>query len=542
MGALRSTGQSWAITITIILAAEIFVADLILPLGLAVWLPYAALVLISLWGSHRRHTLYSATAATVLLLLAGFLSPSGSTGIAPLHSLFNRVLGVLFIWMTAGFCFQRKRVEETEKKTHDELERLVTERTAELSQSNERLQHEVQQRQLALAELEQTRQQQLQLKDQFLSNVSHELRSPLTAIYQFVTILRDGLAGDITPEQHKHLEIVLRNTNQLRAMIEDLLEVTQARMGRLSIRLRPTSVAELIDETISSLHALAAAKDITLSADVSGHLPLAYADPQRVRQILSNLIENSIKFTPENGTITVRADRADTEPDSFVSISVTDTGCGITPDECEKIFNRLYQTKSTIEASRKGLGLGLYICRELVSLHGGRIGVESQPGHGSTFFFTLPISSLANLLAPFITTQQQLNGSLTVIAVEVCPIEKRLLTEADEAVLLNVRHLLTRRLRADDVLLPQIGHTQWGEIFFIVARCDRRGADVLLRRLQEELTHCPDLRETGLISTVSLVAVDTDTLGSSAPAEHVLSTTVRSIEERLQSVSGRKEG
>lgn len=544
MGVFLSTKRSWAITITIILAAEIFVADLVLPLGLAVWLPYAGLVLISLWSSYRTHTIYSAIAATALLLLAGFLAPSGSPEIAPLHSLFNRALGVLFIWMTAGFCLQRKRVEETEKKTHDELERLVTERTAELSQSNERLQHEVHQRQLALAELEQTRQQQLQLKDQFLSNVSHELRSPLTAIYQFVTILRDGLAGDINPEQHKHLEIVLRNTNQLRTMIEDLLEVTQVRTGKLSIQARPTSVDELIDETIGSLGALAAAKGITLSADAPGYLPLAYADPQRVRQILRNLIENSMKFTPENGTITVRAHRADAESDSFVSVSVADTGCGISPEECDKIFDRLYQAKSTVEASRKGLGLGLYICKELVSLHGGRIWVEGRPGHGSTFFFTLPICSLTHLLTPFITTQQPPNSSLTVIAVEVRCIENRPLTEADEAVLLNVRHLLARCLRADlDLLLPRIGHTSWGEIFFMVARCDQRRAELLAQRIREELTSCRDLREAGFASTFSFVAVDTDTLGSGAPteAEHVLSTTVRRIEERLQSVSGRKE-
>lgn len=542
MGASRSTKRSWAVTITIILAAEIFVADLVLPLGLAVWLPYAGLVLISLWSSYRAHTIYSAIAATALLLLAGFLSPSGSAEIAPLHSLFNRALGVLFIWMTAAFCFQRKRVEEAEKKTHDELEGLVTERTAELSQSNERLQHEVHQRQLALAELEQTRQQQLQLKDQFLSNISHELRSPLTAIHQFVTILRDGLAGDVSSEQCKYLEIVLRNTNQLRTMIEDLLEVTQVRTGKLSIQARPTSVAELIDETISSFSALTAAKGIILSADVSDHLPLVYADPQRVRQILRNLIENGIKFTPENGTITVRACRSDAESDSFVSVSVTDTGCGISPEECEKIFDRLYQAKSTIDASRKGLGLGLYICMELVSLHGGRIWVESQLGHGSTFFFTLPICSLANLLAPLITAQQPPNDSLTVIAVDVCSMEKRPLTEADEQVLLNVRHVLTRCLRADlDVLLPQIGHTQWGEIFFVVARCDQHRADVLVRRIQEELTHCPDFHETGLTSTVSFVAADTDALSSNEPVEHVLSTTVRSIEERLKSVSGGKE-
>jgi signal transduction histidine kinase len=410
MEVLRSTKRSWALTVTIILAAEIFVADLVLPLGLAVWLPYAGLVLVSLWAPSRRYTLYSAVAATALLLLAAFMAPPGSTDITPFHSLFNRALGVLFIWMTAGFCFQRKRVEETEKHTHDELERLVKERTTELLQSNEQLRHEVTQRKLALTELEQTRQQQLELKDQFLSHISHELRSPLTAIYQFVTILLDGLAGDLGAQQREHLEIVLRNANQLRAMIEDLLETTRVQTGKLSIEAQPTSMADTIDETISSLRALAGSKGVVLSADVSAHLPPVYADPQRVRQILRNLIENGIKFTPDNGTITIRTYLSDTEHDC-ICVAVADTGCGISPDEREKIFERLYQGQRAIKSSRKGLGLGLSICRELVSRHGGRIWVESQLGHGSTFFFTLPIFSSANQLAPLAVAEHPQKGA-----------------------------------------------------------------------------------------------------------------------------------
>ena len=401
--------RNWIIAVTMILAFEIFVADLVLPLGLAVWLPYAALVLISLWAPHRKHTIYSAVAATALILLAGFLTPFSSAQIGASQSFFNRALGVLVIWMTALLCLQRKQVEATQQKTHEELETLVQQRTAELSQSNEQLRHEVTQRMLALAELEQTRRQQLELKDQFLSHVSHELRSPLAAIYQFVTILLDGLAGDLSREQREHLEIVLRNVAQLRTMIEDLLEVTRTQTGKLSIEARPTPVADLIGETVSSLSALAAAKGIALFTDVSCHLPPAYADPQRVRQILRNLIENGIRFTPDNGTITIRAHVSHEAP-HWICIAVADSGYGISPEEREKIFERLYQTKGTVETSRKGLGLGLYICRELVTLHGGRIWVESQLGHGSTFFFTLPVASLANLLAQLITTQPLLNG------------------------------------------------------------------------------------------------------------------------------------
>lgn len=534
--------RSWIITVTIILAAEIFVADLVVPIGLAVWLPYAALVLISLWMPHRKHTINSAIAATVLILLAGFLSPFSSAEIGVSGSLLNRTLGVLVIWMTALLCLQRKQVETTQKQTHEELEVLVQQRTAELSQSNEQLRHEITQRKLALAELEQTRRQQLELRDQFLSHVSHELRSPLTAIYQFVTILLDELAGDLSTEQREYLEIVLRNASQLRTMIEDLLEVTRVQTGKLSIEAQPTSIVELIDETVNCLRTLAGAKGIALSADVSAHLPLVYGDPQRIRQILRNLIENGIKFTPDHGTITIRAHLSDEEQHA-IRIAVADTGCGISPEECEKIFERLYQGTSSIKASRKGLGLGLSICRELVSRHGGRIWVESQLGHGSTFFFTLPIAPLETFLAQLITALPPPNAPLTVIAVEVCPVEERPLTQADDTVLQTVRDTLMRCRRAElDVLLPQIGRTSRGEIFFVVARCDQRAADLLVRRIQQELTRCGDLQRAGLTLALSSTEVYTEPpWGTDVPVEQVVTSAVRSIEERLHTVARGQE-
>ncbi len=236
-----------------------------------------------------------------------------------------------------------------------------------------------------LTELEQTRQQQLSLKDEFLSHVSHELRSPLTAIHQFITILLDGLAGDLNPEQREYMEIALKNVYQLQTMISDLLEITRAETGKLTIEPQCFSIAKVVDETCSTLKKSAAAKGIVLTADLQHDLPFVYADPVRIKQVLFNLIDNGIKFTPENGAITVRARISEQDP-NFLCISVADTGCGISIEDHEKIFDRLYQTEQTISRSRKGLGLGLHICRELVSRHGGRIWVESQQGHWKYLF------------------------------------------------------------------------------------------------------------------------------------------------------------
>ena len=148
---------------------------------------------------------------------------------------------------------------------------------------------------------------QMQFKDEFLSHVSHELRSPLTAIYQFVTILLDRLAGELNPEQHEYLEIVLRNVKQLQSMINDLLEVTRVQAGKLMIELQCTSVSDAIVYAVDTLQGAATAKGITLSSDIECRLPSVCADPTRIRQILIILVDNAIKFTPANGAVKVQA-------------------------------------------------------------------------------------------------------------------------------------------------------------------------------------------------------------------------------------------
>src|SRR6202035_5190938 len=139
---------------------------------------------------------------------------------------------------------------------------------------------------------------QLQFKDEFLSHVSHELRSPLSAVRQFVTILLDGLAGELNLEQRQYMEIVLRNVKQLHSMINDLFEVSGVQAGKLKIELQCTSVSDAIAYTVNTLQAAAAAKGIILSSDIAEKLPSVCADPARVRQILIILVDNAIKFTP----------------------------------------------------------------------------------------------------------------------------------------------------------------------------------------------------------------------------------------------------
>jgi signal transduction histidine kinase len=246
---------------------------------------------------------------------------------------------------------------------------------------------------------EQIRQDQMRFKDEFLSHVSHELRSPLTAIKQFTSILLGGLAGELNPEQREYQEIVLKNIGQLQSMIDDLLEVTRLETGKLTVELERVSVVDAVTDTFNTLLGTAEAKGVALSCDVPADLPPAYADRTRLRQVLIILLDNAIKFTPAGGAVTIQA-RPLLEDPRFLLLEVSDTGCGIGPEISERIFERLYQVSDRIQTSRKGLGLGLYISKELVTRQGGQIWVKRRPQKGTTFSFTLPVVSLDAAIAP----------------------------------------------------------------------------------------------------------------------------------------------
>jgi PAS domain S-box-containing protein len=241
--------------------------------------------------------------------------------------------------------------------------------------------------------LEQIRQDQMRFKDEFLSHVSHELRSPLTAIKQFTTILLGGLAGELNKEQRDYQQIVLKNIRQLQAMIDDLLEVTRLETGKLTVEPERVSVMIAVTDTFNTLKGSARAKGVTLSYDLAPNLPSVHADPTRLRQILIILLDNAIKFTPEGGSVAIKAVILPHDT-RLLLLEVSDTGVGINPEITEHIFERLYQVSERTEGSRKGLGLGLYICKELVMRQGGTIWAKRRPQTGSTFSFTLPIFSL----------------------------------------------------------------------------------------------------------------------------------------------------
>jgi PAS domain S-box-containing protein len=247
--------------------------------------------------------------------------------------------------------------------------------------------------------LEQSGKDQMRFKDEFLSHVSHELRSPLTAIKQFTSILLGGLAGELNAEQHHYQQIVLKNIHQLQAMIDDLLEVTRLETDKVTVRPEAISVADAVVDAFNTFQVTAQAKQIALSHTVAEDLSRAYADPIRLRQIFNILLDNALKFTPRGGAVTIDARGVSADPPRLV-IEVSDTGCGIDPANARSIFERLYQVDEPSRAGRKGLGLGLHICKELVTLQGGEIFASRRLARGSTFTLTLPAACGTGLRGP----------------------------------------------------------------------------------------------------------------------------------------------
>lgn len=221
----------------------------------------------------------------------------------------------------------------------------------------------------------------LDLRDEFLAIVSHDLRNPLNAI-ALNTQLLERLASATDPRLGRISRSLNSSIAQMKRIISDLLDLAAIEAGKLTVQLQPGDARRPIEEAVENFRSISAERSITLDAQIPPARLLARFDSGRMIQVLENLIDNALKFTPNGGRVLVEGRQ--TEP---VEISVRDTGPGLTPAEIEVIFERFQQVE---KRGRRALGLGLYISRSIVESHGGRIWAESVPGEGSVFLFTLP--------------------------------------------------------------------------------------------------------------------------------------------------------
>ncbi len=229
------------------------------------------------------------------------------------------------------------------------------------------------------------------MKSDFISIVSHELKTPLTSIKGFVRLLAAGRVGEVNEKQLHYLEIVTQQTESLTELINDLLDLSRIESGIIEVRREPVQLREVIREVLQGLENLAREKEVALVEEVPAGMPTVSGDAYRLAQVFTNLIHNAIKFTPPGGEV-----RVEGEGDGGrCLVRVRDSGMGIPPQDLEKIFDKFYQVDSSSTRQQSGTGLGLCISRQLVEAHGGEIRVESELGKGSTFTVSLPVHAPA---------------------------------------------------------------------------------------------------------------------------------------------------
>lgn len=263
---------------------------------------------------------------------------------------------------------ERRRAEEALRRSHEELEQRVSQRTAELSAANERLQ-----------ELD-------RLKSQFLASMSHELRTPMNSIIGFTSLLKQGLTGPINEEQKHQLGIVQSSARHLLTLINDLLDVSRIESGRADLQRAEFEFAEVAEEVVRIMLPLAGQKGLSITADTQPSSIRMTSDRKRNFQVLLNLVNNAVKFT-EHGSVTVTVRVAD----GNLTVAVRDTGIGIKAEHLAMLFEAFRQVDGSAKKVYEGTGLGLYLCRKLLGLMGGAIRAESSYGEGSCFAYTVPL-------------------------------------------------------------------------------------------------------------------------------------------------------
>jgi signal transduction histidine kinase len=307
-------------------------------------------------------------------------------------------------WMPRGVADDVKnRVEELRAHLGEDVEDSVVEELQQQNRDFVKILGELEDKRAQLEELNQQLNQSNQelneansklrelaeMKEEFLALTTHDLRSPLTVISGVISFFTSGRLGELSPEQKNMVSMMERNTHNLIELVNDLLDASKLESGTMRLDLTSFDLREVINELRETmLLPLAKEKEIELVETFPADLPFVKADRAKLRRILLNLLSNALKFTQKGGRVEICAEPKEQE---HIRISVSDTGVGIAPEDVTRLFDKYEQTRSRATRGEKGTGLGLYITKQLVELHGSQITVTSEPGKGSTFSFTLPI-------------------------------------------------------------------------------------------------------------------------------------------------------
>ena len=287
-------------------------------------------------------------------------------------------IGVIVMWRTEPVPFTDQQIRQVELFADQAVVALENARRSDEVQEKSR--------QLEVANRH---------KSEFLANMSHELRTPLNAIIGFAGIMQRLMYGPLNDQQRQYVEDILSSGRHLLSLINDVLDLSKIEAGRLELELAEFSLLDVVDSALTLVRERAAHHDIRLAVEVEPDIGSMTADPRKLKQVVLNLVSNAVKFTPDGGWVGVTARRRDSE----IEVAVRDTGIGIAADDRERVFEEFRQVGRDPERAREGTGLGLTLTKRFVELHGGRIWVESEPGKGSTFRFTIPMRTAESVIA-----------------------------------------------------------------------------------------------------------------------------------------------
>jgi signal transduction histidine kinase len=396
---------------------------------------------------------------------------------------------------------EQRRLAREERMTAERAERarrLLAERTREVERANRALR----QTEERLKRLNEDLHRTSEMKSSFVSMVSHELRTPLAAMKNALEIVELRATESEDEVQHRFIDIAVRNVDRLSAMVNDLLDISRIEAGGIQLQFEETDIVERLVAVRDTFEAQAAAAGIALDIEVPKRLPPVWADRDRIEQVALNLVGNAIKFTPRDGSVRLTAETAS----DTVRVTVTDTGPGISSEEQEKIFDRFYQVDDSLTREITGSGLGLAICKDLTEVHGGRLAVESEPGRGAAFSFTVPVASdraremteLEELVRDF---RRHPVFSLVLLDLEeIEPVSalgdgEPVADELMEGLERWVRSFLPRSV---DRIVRQPAHRRLA-IFSLST--DREGASIMLRRLRRNMEGSPFVLDGEAISS-----------------------------------------
>jgi len=336
------------------------------------------------------------------------------------------------------------------------------------------------------------------MKSEFVSVVSHEIRTPLTTMKEFIALLLDEIPGKINKEQQEFLSIINESINRLTRLINNMLDISRIESGMVELNRREININTLTNEVIKFLQPQADTKDILIKNSLFLDLPAIYGDWDKILQVLTNLIDNAIKFTPQSGRITIEGKMVNNQ----ILLSVIDTGIGINSEDFDKVFEKFQRIESPTPLQAKGTGLGLSISSSIMEMHNGKIWVESELGKGSKFTISLPEYNEGVFFKDVLKKRfNQVMRNQSFLSLIIVTVENNFEDIEAERLLVGVEDVLKETIReTNDVVVRLEGKKAIG----ILSEIDKRGALIIKDRILNAVNVYKFLTNVGKPITVAI--------------------------------------